>query len=85
MLLEIFFKKPNGVSLILTENEKPVDRADFQFDRNLEAILISGLDKILNKNKMSLSSLKNIRIGGEIRKDSLSFQITRSFQKALNS
>lgn len=45
---------------------------------------LGGLDKFLNKNKMSLLSLKIVKIGGEIRKDSLSFQIAQSFKKALN-
>ncbi len=83
MTLEIFFQNRNFVSLILKHSQKLVDRIDLQFDRNLEALLISGLDKILNKNKMPLSSLKMVRIAGNIRKDSLSYQIAQSFKKAL--
>ncbi|MDP3697225.1 MAG: hypothetical protein Q8R55_04325 [Candidatus Taylorbacteria bacterium] len=83
MTLEIFFKNRNFVSLILKDKQKTIDTLDLEFDRNLDSILISGLDKILNKNKMSLSSLKRIRIAGEIRKDSLSYQIAQSFKKAL--
>ena len=69
--------------MILKEKQKTIDTLDLEFDRNLDTILISGLDKILNKNKMSLSSLKRVRIAGEIRKDSLSYQIAQSFKKAL--
>ena len=83
MILEIFFKNRNLVSLILKDRQKTVDTIDLEFDRNLETVLITGLDKILNKNKMSLSSLKRVRIAGEIRKDSLSYQIAQSFKKAL--
>ena len=44
---------------------------------------LGGLDKILNKNKMSLSSLKGVRIGGEVNKNMLSYQIAQAFKKAL--
>ncbi len=81
--LEIFFKNHHLVSLILKEKSKLIDSLDFAFDRNLETMLISWLDKILIKNRMSLSSLKIVKITGEIEKDSLSFQIAQSFKKAL--
>lgn len=84
MILEIFFKKPNFVSLILKNGSKLVDQADLEFNRNLEHILISGLDKILNKNKMPLSSLKRIKITGEIKKDSISYQVVQTFKKVLD-
>ena len=71
--------------MILKEKREEIDVLDLEFDRNLETVLISGLDKILNKNKMSLLSLKTVKITGQIKKDSLSFQITESFKKALNS
>lgn len=83
MTLEIFFEKPNIVSLILKHGSKTVDKLDLEFDRNLEHILIHGLDKVLNKNKMSLSSLKGVRIAGKTRKDGLSYQIAQAFKKAL--
>lgn len=83
MTLEIFFEKPNFVSLIIKKGSKTIDRADFEFERNLEQVLISGLDKILNKNKMSLSSLKMVRIAGKANKDGLSYQIAQAFKKAL--
>ena len=83
MNLEIFFENRNFVSLILKDKQKTVDIIRLEYDRNLEAILISGLDKILNKNRMSLLSLKRVRIAGEIRKDTLSYQIAQSFKKAL--
>ena len=83
MTLEIFFKNRNFVSLILKDKQKTIDILDLEFDRNLDTMLITGLDKILNKNRMSLSSLKRVRIAGEIRKDSLSYQIAQSFKKAL--
>ena len=83
MILEIFFKNRNLVSLILKDRQKTVDTIDLEFDRNLETVLITGLDKILNKNKMSLLSLKMVRIAGKIKKDSLSYQIAQAFKKAL--
>ena len=83
MILEIFFKNRNLVSLILKDRQKTVDTIDLEFDRNLETVLITGLDKILNKNKMSLLSLKMVRIAGKIKKGSLSYQITQAFKKAL--
>lgn len=84
MILELLFKNPNLISFVLKKNNQPIDRLGFKFDRNLETVLISGLDKILNKNKMFLSSLKTVKIMGDIKKDMLSFQITQSFKKALN-
>ena len=83
MTLEIFFKNRNFVSLILKDKQKTIDILDLEFDRNLDTMLITGLDKILNKNRMSLSSLKRVRIAGEIKKNSLSYQIAQSFKKAL--
>ena len=83
MILEIFFKNRNFGVLILKDEQKTIDTLAFEFDRNLETQLISGLDKILNKNKMPLSSLKRVRILGKVRKDSLSYQIAQAFKKAL--
>lgn len=83
MVLEVFFESHNKVSLILKNGPKVIDQADFEFNRNLEQVLIAGLDKILNKNKMSLLSLKRVRIAGKIKKDSLSYQIAQVFKKAL--
>ena len=83
MILEIIFEKHNQVSLIIKNGPKTIDRVGFQFNRNLEQVLISGLDKILNKNRMALLSLKRVRIGGEIDKNGLSYQIAQSFKKAL--
>ena len=81
--LEIRFEQHNRVSLLVKNNTKVIDQADFSFERNLEQVLIAGLDKILNKNKMSLLSLKRVRITGKVRKDSLSYQIAQAFKKAL--
>ena len=81
--LEIFFKNRNSVSLILKDKQKKIDTLDLQFDRNLEHILISGFDKVLNKNRVSLSSLKKIKIVGKVKKNGLSYQIAQAFKKAL--
>ena len=83
MILELVFKNHHIVSLVLKKGKDVIEEIDFEFNRNLEHVLISGLDKILNKNKMSLSSLKRVRIAGEIGKDTLSYQIAQSFKKAL--
>ena len=83
MTLEIFFEIHNQVSLIIKNGLKDIDRVDFEFNRNLEHVLISGLDKVLNKNKMSLLSLKRVRITGKVSKNSLSYLIAQAFKKAL--
>ncbi len=84
MNLELLFKNRNIVSLVLKKGNEVIDKVVFPFDRNLEHVLIFGLDKILNKNKMSLLSLETVKIVGDIKKDSLSFQIAKSFKKALD-
>lgn len=84
MVLELNFKNRNIVELILKNGSKVIDRGEFEFDRNLETVLISGLDKILNRNTMLLSSLKMVKIAKSISRDSLSYQIIRSFKKALD-
>ncbi|OGN11643.1 MAG: hypothetical protein A3C71_00840 [Candidatus Yanofskybacteria bacterium RIFCSPHIGHO2_02_FULL_43_15c] len=81
--LEIVFEKTNSISLVIKRGTRTIDRAGLSFERNLEQVLIVGLDKILNKNRMSLLSLKRVRITGKVRKDSLSYQIAQAFKKAL--
>lgn len=84
MFLEINFKSNNVFELKIKKGSKVIDQADFEFNRNLEQILIYTLDKILNRNRMPLLSLRAIRITGGALRDTLSCQIAQSFKKALN-
>lgn len=84
MILELNFKNKNIVSLILKGGQKVIDRADFEFDRNLDEVLIVSIDKILEKNNMDILSLKKAKITGKSEKNSLSHQVAKTFIKGLN-
>ncbi|MDO8495798.1 MAG: hypothetical protein Q7S32_04810 [bacterium] len=69
----------------MKKGKKVLDKLSFVFERNLDAVLIEGIDKLLERNKMVISSLKKMKIEGQIGKESLSYQIATAFIKALKS
>lgn len=84
MVLEINFKSHDTVVLILKDGRKIIDLLDLNFDRNLDEVLIGAVDKILEKNKIDILSLKKGAITGKLAKESLSHQVAKSFIKGLN-
>lgn len=60
-----------------------MDRAGFCWERNLEEVLIESIDKILERNKMNLLTLKIVEWGGKLDKRGLTYQLVSSFKKAL--
>lgn len=85
MNIDIILKKQERGELVVKRGEKIVGRQFFKFNKNLEEVLITGIDKILEKNRMDLLSLKSIKVGGELGSESLSYQLAKTFIKAFKS
>ena len=82
MNLIIFFKKVGEVELKLMSNKKLIDTLTFNFDANLDSVLIASVDKILKENRIETLSLKTISIAGEVDRNSSAYKIALSFIKA---
>lgn len=85
MDIDIVLKNEGVGELVVKKAGKIVERQSFKFNRNLEEVLITGIDKILERNKMGVSSLKKMKVKGELRTESLTCQLARTFVKALVS
>jgi hypothetical protein len=85
MELAIHFQDHRLGELIVRKGQITLDRWPFVFERNLGEVLIEGIDKVLERNKMEVLSLKKMKIEGQVGKESLSYQIGTAFIKALKS
>lgn len=83
MELDICLLGSGRGELIVREGKGAVDRQLFEFNHNLETVLLLGIDKILERNKIRLTSFKKIRIEGKINLESLSYRIAQTLAKAL--
>ena len=71
------------VVLELRKGTGVVDFADLPYYHNLEGVLISGLDKLLHRNRISPKALKTHKIQGNLGKDSTSWKIVNAYVQAL--
>ena len=86
MNLIINFTKNRGeVELKLKENGKLIDTLTFDFEANLDLVLISAVDKILKRNKIDTSSLKTVSVSGNIEKGSSAYKIAQTFIEAVKA
>lgn len=76
--------KSKGIELVLKKDGKIIDRLVLIVDRNLDTLLIESIDKILQRNKIDSTRLKNTTIEGKLDKFSSSHRIIRACVKALN-
>ncbi len=77
-----FTKKRGEVELKLQKGRVCIDTLTFDFEANLDSVLISTVDKILKRNKIETLSLKTVKIGGDIDKNSSAYKIALTFCKA---
>ncbi len=85
MELSVNFFSHEAGELVVKKGGAIIDRLPFNFNRNLEAVLIQGIDKILERNRMDLLSLKKMKVEGVLKSESLSHQLAATFIKALKS
>ncbi len=82
MNLILNFKNIGEIELKLVQGKKLIDTLDFLFHGNLDDLLISSVDKILKENRIEALSLKTVRTGGSVDKNSSAYKIALSFIKA---
>lgn len=67
------------VKLELTRNGRLIDSAGFSYHHDLEDKLITGLDKLLKRNRVGLHRLKSYKISENIGENATSYKIVRVF------
>ncbi|MBI4160540.1 MAG: hypothetical protein HY506_01375 [Candidatus Yanofskybacteria bacterium] len=82
MGLEIFLE-PKSVTLRLLKYGRMFDIEKIIYYHDLSRVLISGIDKILKKNRISPKALKTYKIQGKLSKDSTSYKIAGAFVAGL--
>lgn len=73
-----------GISLFLISRKGIIDKVIFSFYHDLSEKLIINIDRILKRNKILKSSLKQVEIKGKIDKNSTSYKILSAFKKGLS-
>ncbi len=66
-------------------DKKCIDSLTFDFESNLDSVLISAVDKILKRNKIETLSLKSVKILGDIQESSSANRIVQAFIEAWKS
>ena len=85
MELVLYFKKIGEIEIRLTKAGKLIDALDFSFHGNLDDLLISSVDKVFKRNRIETSSLKTVRIGGDVDKNSSAYKIAQTFIEAIKA
>ena len=80
-----FTEKRGEVELKLQEGKRLIDTLTFEFEANLDSVLIAGVDKILKRNRINPLSLKTIKVSGNVEKSSSAYKIARTFIEAIKS
>ena len=71
------------VTLKLVKNGTTIDVVTIKYYHDLSDVLITGLDKFLERNKLDLKSLKSYKIRGDLGQDSTSYKIASAFVRGL--
>ena len=85
MDLIINFKDRGKVELWLKRGGVLIDTLTFDFEANLDSVLISAVDKILKRNRIDTSSLKTVRVSGNVEKGSSAYKIAQTFVEAIKA
>ena len=80
-----FTEKRGEVVLELRDGKKLIDSLTFEFEANLDSVLIAGVDKICKRNRIDTSSLKTVKATGNVNKDSSAYKIAQTFVEAIKS
>ncbi len=71
------------MGLELRDGKKLIDSLTFEFEANLDSVLIAGVDKICKRNRIESLSLKTVKVAGNIEKSSSAFKIAQTFIEAI--
>jgi len=82
MLLEIKLNQ-SEVELKLLKNRRTIDFITAKYYHDLSDVLITGLDKLLRRNKIDATALKSFKIRGNLGQDSTSYKIVSAFIEGL--
>jgi len=85
MDLIINFKDRGKVELQLKRGGVLTDSLTFDFEANLDSVLIAGVDKIFKRNRIESLSLKTVKVAGNVTKDSSAYKIAQTFIEAIKS
>ncbi|MBI2062422.1 MAG: hypothetical protein HYT64_01900 [Candidatus Yanofskybacteria bacterium] len=85
MELIINFKDRGKVELQLKRGRVLTDILTFEFEANLDSVLISAVDKICKRNRIDTLSLKTIKVAGNVEKSSSAYKIAQTFIEAIKS
>ena len=77
--------KNNSVDMSLKQGEKTVDSLKFGYSRNLDNELISGVDKILKKNRLNISFSGCFLEFGKYPQNSTSSLITKAIAEGIKT
>lgn len=75
----------SDVTLKLVKNGRTLDLQSTKYYHDLSDMLITGLDKLLERNKIDTSSLKSFKIKGNLGQDSTSYKIASAFIAGLQT
>ncbi len=80
-----FTEKRGEVVLELKEGKKLIDSLTFDFEANLDSVLISAVDKICKRNRIESLSLKIVKVTGKVEKGSSAYKIAQTFIEAIKA
>src|SRR3990167_8573189 len=78
-----FTEKRGEVELKLLNGKRLIDTLTFEFEANLDSVLISAVDKIMKRNRIETLSLKTVKVAGEVDKFSSVHKIVQTFIEAI--
>jgi hypothetical protein len=85
MELIINFKDREKVELQLKQGRVLTDTLTFDFEANLDSVLISAVDKICKRNRIEALSLKTVKVAGKVDKGSSAYKIAQTFIEAIKA
>ena len=73
------------MELKLQEGKRLIDTLTFEFEANLDSVLISAVDKIIKRNRIETLSLKTVKVLGNVEKSSSAYKIAQTFIEAIKA
>jgi len=80
-----FTEKRGEIRLELQKGKVCIDTLTFDFEANLDSVLISAVDKICKRNRIETLSLKTVKVAGNIEKSSSAYKIALTFIEAIKA
>ncbi len=82
MILSIFVEQ-SKVTMAIMKGKEAIDSESFSYYHDLDALLISNLDKILERNSIDTTALNSFKIAGNTGENSTSYKIAAAFIEGL--